>query len=120
MGGKIINVDGISKAGPYSHATMAGGFVFLSGMVGDGSTLREQLLSAVKKVETVLQKAGLGLEDVIKVTVYLSSPELFNQLNEAYKEAFKGNEPARTTVIALPPLKGALIEVDVIAFKDKD
>ncbi len=116
---KRINVDDLPKAGPYSHAVMAGNVLFVSGMVGEGATVQEQLTSAMARAEKILKRAGMGLEDVVKVTLYISSQELFQQLNEAYKAVFKGNEPARTTVIAQPPVKGALVEIDIIAFKQR-
>jgi 2-iminobutanoate/2-iminopropanoate deaminase len=53
---------------------------------------------------------------VVKVTVYLSRPEDFNDMNQVYSEFFVKEPPARATVAAQIPGKRALLEIDVIAY----
>lgn len=114
---EYINVDELGKAGPYSHAVAADGMLFISGMIGDGSTVSEQLASAFKKVDMILSRAGMTRDNIVKVTVYLSDSKLFSEMNQEYSRLFSERRPARTTVIAQPPVNGALIEIDVIASK---
>jgi 2-iminobutanoate/2-iminopropanoate deaminase len=52
----------------------------------------------------------------VKATVYLTKAEHFTEMNEVYREFFKNEPPARTTVVTQLPVKGALIEIDFIAF----
>ena len=110
-----INVDGLAKAGPYVHAVAADGMMFISGMIGEGLTVSEQLISAFEKVDKVLSSKGMGRNNIVKVTVYLRESRLFSEMNEEYSRLFPEKSPARTTIIAMPPVSDALLEVEVIA-----
>src|SRR6516165_9179323 len=83
---------------PYSHAVVAGGFVFVSGQIpvrpgGDptevaGQTMQEQTRQALRNVKTILEAAGSSLDKVVKVTVLLVRTDLCKEMNEAYAEFF--------------------------------
>lgn len=93
---------------PFSKAARAGGFVFLSGQIplgADGAPLRgtieEQTAAVLERVEAALAQAGSGIEDVVRVTVWLSDLALFARFNAVYAEWFKAPHlPARSTVEA--------------------
>lgn len=113
--------------------------VFVSGQLADvvkpdaapGSSERygdtaTQVASVLGKIRAELEKAGLGLGDVVKMNVFLvGDPALggsmdFVGLMRAYSVAFGtatgGRLPARTTVqVAALPLPGALVEIVVVA-----
>ncbi|MGB9727465.1 MAG: RidA family protein [Nitrososphaeria archaeon] len=108
--------------GPYSQAIKAGNFLFISGQgpidpkTGkkvDGD-IKEQTRQVLENIKNILEAAGLTLESVVKVNVYLKSINDFPKMNEVYKEYFRSNYPARTTVQAVPPADMD-IEIDVIA-----
>lgn len=113
---EIIEVDGLPKAGPYSLAVRYENIVFLSGQTGDGSVFAEQFKNAMNKVSKILSEAGSGLENVLKVTVYLANSSNFSEMNSLYGEYFKSNFPARTTVIVSFPNNKIMVEIDVIAY----
>lgn len=110
--------------GPYSQAVRIGNMVFVSGQLGvDPSTgklikdnVELQIRRAFMNVVSILEAAGCSLSKVVKVTVYLKDPSYFKVMNEVYVEFFKDHKPARTTVIASPPIDEAVVEVDVIAY----
>jgi len=120
---KPISTDAAPKpVAAYSQATVAGGFVFTAGQVGvdpvsgtlvDGLTAQAE--RAFSNVRTILAAGGCAVEDVVKVTIFLTDMTKFAEVNKVY-EAFVGNaRPARTTVgVSALPL-GALIEIDAIA-----
>ncbi|MEM0054003.1 MAG: RidA family protein [Nitrososphaeria archaeon] len=108
--------------GPYSQAIKAGNFLFISGqgpidpktgkkIVGD---IKEQTRQVLENIKSILEAAGLTLENVVKVNVYLKNMNDFPKMNEVYKEYFKTNPPARTTVQAIPPAD-IDVEIDAIA-----
>jgi 2-iminobutanoate/2-iminopropanoate deaminase len=68
-------------------------------------------------LEAVLRAAGMGMNDVVRTTVYLTDLGDFPVLNEVYETRFRDPFPARVTVgvSALP--KGARVEMDAIAVK---
>jgi 2-iminobutanoate/2-iminopropanoate deaminase len=118
---KTVTADrGPAPAGPYSHAVVANGFVFISGQgpvnpetgtMPDAFT--DQVRQTFKNVQTILEAAGSRLDDVVKVNAYVTDLTRFAEFNDVYKEFFRDNPPARTTVATA--LLGILVEVDCIA-----
>ena len=122
-----ITVDGdrLGKPlGPYSHAAIAAGLAFISGqgardpktdaMVQGG--IREQTDQSMRNVLTILNSVGLDFTDVVKVNAYLSDIKDFREFNEAYGRWFGGTAPpARTTLQAVLPREGMLVEIELIA-----
>ena len=114
-------VEGAAKpAGPYSHAVVANGFVFVSGQgpvdpatsaVPDG--FADQVRQTLRNLQTILRGVGAELRDVVKINAYLSDVTRFREYNEVYKEFFTADPPARTTVGS--QLVGIQVEIDCIA-----
>jgi len=119
----IVSEKAPKPVGPYSQAIKIGNLVFVSGqgpvdpktgkiVSGD---VREQTKRTFENIEAILNAAGLTLEHIVKVSVFLKNINDFSRMNEVYATLFKREPPARTTVQANLPLEGMLIEVDVIA-----
>ena len=121
MNRETITADNApTPAGPYSHAVVAGGFVYVSGQgpvqpeTGEmPDAFAEQVRQTLGNLKTILEAAGSGLEHVVKVNAYVTDLTRFSEFNEVYKEFFQDAPPARTTVATA--LLGILVEVDCIA-----
>ena len=121
---KVIQTDKAPKAiGPYSQAIQAGNLLFLSGQIpldpktgelrkGDVCQQTKQVLENIKGL---LESQGLGMEDVIKVTIFLKDMGNFNQVNEVYATYFSSSPPARSTVEVAKLPRDAEIEIEAIA-----
>ena len=117
--------DYVKPLGPYSHAVVANGFVFVSGQTGlkpggapgeyAGPTVQDQTRQAVRNIETILKDLGLALGDVVRATVYLANPADFKAMNEAYKEFFPEEPPARSVARLGAEVPGLLVTIDAIA-----
>ena len=118
---KTVMADkGPAPAGPYSHAVVANGFVFISGQGPVNpetgampDAFADQVRQTFKNVQTILEAAGSSLEDVVMVNAYVTDLTRFAEFNDVYKEFFQNDPPARTTVATA--LLGILVEVDCIA-----
>ncbi|GIG23596.1 reactive intermediate/imine deaminase [Cellulomonas chitinilytica] len=116
-----------AAVGPYSHAATAGGLLFLSGQTPiDPTTGRlvdgdvaVQTRRALDNLDAVLRAAGGGLDDVVKVNVYLTSMDDFAAMNQAYADVFTEPFPARTTVAVAGLPLGARVEVEAVAAIDR-
>lgn len=116
-----------SPIGPYSQGVKVGPLLFISGQgplnqkTGKKASggIREQTRQVMENIDSILEAAGFSLENVVKVTVFLRNMRDFSGMNEVYREYFKSNPPARTTVRATPPGDIA-IEIDVIAYLDRE
>lgn len=112
-----------AAAGPYSHATVAGNFVFVSGqgpMAPDGSGPRRdsfetEVRQTLDNVKTILEAAGCGMGDVVRTNVYLSDMNNFAEMNAIYQEYFPSEPPARTTIQAGRLPLDFRIEIDCVA-----
>ncbi|HEX6970916.1 MAG TPA: Rid family detoxifying hydrolase [Limnochordia bacterium] len=108
--------------GPYSQGLRAGPFVFVSGQgpidpqTGEvvGKTIEEQTERTLENVRAILQAAGARMDQVVKVTAYLSRMEDFAAYNRVYERFFQPPRPCRTTVGA--QLSRILVEIDAIAY----
>jgi 2-iminobutanoate/2-iminopropanoate deaminase len=109
--------------GPYSQAIRAEGrLIFLSGQIclrPDGTLVegdvREQAEQVMKNLRGVLESAGLGFGNVVKTTIFLSSMEHFQTVNEVYGSVFDGPPPARSTVAVAGLPRGVDVEIEAIA-----
>jgi 2-iminobutanoate/2-iminopropanoate deaminase len=109
--------------GAYSQAIRAGDFVFISGqgpldpatLEVRGTTVEEQTELTLRNVEAIARSAGGSLRDVVKVSAFLSSIELFPAFNAAYERIFDFEpRPARTTTGA--QLRNILVEIDAVLY----
>jgi len=110
-----------APVGAYSQAVRHGGLVFVSGQLGmdtegrlaEGAAAQAGL--ALDNLEAVLSAAGLGMDSVLKVTVYLADMEDFGKVNDVYAGRFGRPYPARAAVEVSALPKGALVEVEAVA-----
>jgi 2-iminobutanoate/2-iminopropanoate deaminase len=116
----VMAEKGPKPAGPYSHAVVANGFVFISGqgpVDAETNTMpdafADQVRQTLRNVQTILEAAGTSLDNVVKVNAYVTDLTRFQEFNEVYEEFFQQDSPARTTVGA--SLLGFLVEVDCVA-----
>ena len=114
-----INLKDIPKGGPYSHAVINNGIVYLSGQTGNIAgkqlTFREQFNNTVEKIVKILEASGSSLDKVIKVSVFLSKPEFFQEMNDLFGKHFGKEPPVRTTIVSGFTSPEVLVELDVTA-----
>jgi 2-iminobutanoate/2-iminopropanoate deaminase len=121
---KIISTDRAPAAiGPYSQAVDTGDLVFVAGQIPiyppEGKIVVDDVTGQTRQVlenlKEILNAAGLGMENVIKATVFLASMDDFQEMNKVYSEYFSNEPPARAAVeVAALPL-GARVEIEAIA-----
>jgi 2-iminobutanoate/2-iminopropanoate deaminase len=122
---RAVSTTGAPAAiGPYSQGIAVDGLVFCSGQIGLDPTSGElvegveaQADRALRNLAAILDAAGLGLADVVKTTVFLADIGDFAAVNAVYARHIADPPPARSTfaVGALP--RGALVEIDAIAYR---
>ena len=113
--------------GPYSQAVKAGDTVYLAGQIPlipetmtlESGDMRAQIRRVFENLGAVAQAAGGGLQDMVKLNVYLTDLAHFPLVNEVMAQYFREPYPARAAVgvAALP--KGAAVEMDAIMVLDK-
>lgn len=118
MNNKHVVVEGLGRGGPYSHAVIAGEFVFISGQTGKTdkniNDFKGQFREAMERINKIAQAVGKSIKDIVKVNVYIKDKSYFKELNEVFEEYFKDSPPARTTLVTDFVDNGILVEIDVI------
>lgn len=120
---QAIHTDGAPNAiGTYSQAIRAGGTVYLSGqiplvpetmkLVSGGA--EHQIRQVFDNLTAVAEAAGGTLDDVVKLTVYLTDLGDFPVVNEIMAEYFIEPYPARAAIGVAQLPKGATVEMDAI------
>ena len=120
-----INGLGIPEAnGPYSQGTTAGRLVFAAGQIAYDPDDARRLLTGdvaaqtsriIDIIETILGEVGCTLADVAQTTVYLTSIDDMDAMNEVYRMRFPSPAPARAVVAVSALPMGALVEMDCVA-----
>jgi 2-iminobutanoate/2-iminopropanoate deaminase len=121
----IATAGAPAAIGPYSQAVIAGDFVFTAGQIAldpnsmelVGSNVTDQTERVFANLTAVLEAAGLGLQDVVKATVFLVDMADFAAMNEVYGKHFGNHKPARSAVQVAALPKNALVEIEAVALK---
>ena len=115
-----------SPAGHYSQAMIHGDTVYVSGLlpvqkgveINPGLSFDEQVEIVFNNLKQILEEAGSSLNQVIKVTVYITDISLWPAFNQLYSNIFGNHKPARV-VVPVPELHyGFKIEVEAVAAVD--
>ena len=125
MSRREIRVGGLAE--PISHftdAVLAGGFLHVSGIVAvdgegrlvGGEDVVAQTRQVFENMRAVLEAAGCGFEDVVKVTVFLTDVDDRARINPVRIEVFGDVRPA-STLVEVPRLavEGAKVEIECVA-----
>ena len=113
-----------AAVGPYCHAKQVGNTLYTSGQIGLIPSTGElpqgveaQAAQAMDNLKAVLRAAGMGMEDVVKTTVFLTDINDFAAINAIYATYFPSDPPARSCVQAAALPKAALFEIEAVAAK---
>ena len=121
----ISTTNAPAAIGPYSQGVADAGTLYCSGQIGlDPATgvlaepFEAQARRAFANLKAVIEAAGGKLENVMKVTIFLTTMDDFPKVNEVMCEYFASPYPARScfAVAGLP--KGARVEVEAIVHLD--
>ncbi len=119
---KVITLPSTSQL-PYSPAVRAGEYIFVSGQTGyrdwtgnEVTGIEAQTKQCFENIKLVLQASASSLDDIVKVTVFLSDAGDFARMNEVYKSYFPKVPPARSTIQAGMVLPGMLVEIECIVY----
>ena len=125
MKAQKITLPGLARLPAFCHAVIAGDFIYLSGTLGtkpnsmelvEGGTAAETR-RILEIFDEILASCNAGLDDLIKVNVFLHDMSTFDQMNEAYLSVIGDDPPARITVGKADLALGAAVEIDAVAYK---
>lgn len=120
---EVTASDAPAPSGGYSQGITAGSLLFLSGQgpfdpAGElvGPSIEAQVRQVFANLDAVARAAGATLQDAVRVGVYLSDLEHFDEMDRVYREIFAEPRPARTTIQTA--LVGFDVEADAVVLLD--
>lgn len=124
MSNTIINTRmAPAPIGPYSQAVQTGQLLFISGQIcidpesGElmNKDIKQETEQVMHNLSAILQEAGLGFDNVVKTTIFITDMNRFAEMNEVYGKFFKSSFPARETVQVSALPKFVNVEISMIA-----
>lgn len=116
----VATTQAPAAIGTYSQAITLGNLIFCSGQIGldpvkmslvDGR-IEAQARQAFANLGAIAQAAGGSLDDVVKLTVFLTDLQDYSDLNRIMSEFFSAPFPARSVVQVSGLPRGACVEVE--------
>lgn len=108
--------------GPFTEAVRVDGLLFLSGMIGNDSTGRvvpggigAETKQTLENIKAALSRNGLGMDRVVKCTVFLATIAEWEAMNQVYATYFPANKPARSAIGNAELVRNARVEIECIA-----
>lgn len=119
----IYTESGPLQGAPYTPAVRVGPWIFVSGQIPlDPATSRvvegdfeEQVRQCLRNLAAILKQEGLGLDHVVKTTIFLLDLNDFGTLNKIYGAYFTGIKPARSTVQVTRLPLDVRVEIEAVA-----
>jgi enamine deaminase RidA (YjgF/YER057c/UK114 family) len=107
-----MTTSAAAQDGSFAPARRAGGFVYVSSVRGSEAKgdIKAQTKRALENLDARLKQAGSSLASAAKINVFLRNPADFAAMNEVYREFWKQDMPARTTIVSASADPGALVE----------
>ena len=119
----IHSKDAPAAIGTYSQAVRAGETLYISGQIGfDPVTMQlvegidAQIDRVFRNIAAIAAAADLSLEQVVRMTVYLTDLAHFARVNEVMARYLREPYPARVAIGVASLPRGALVEIDAILY----
>lgn len=109
---------------PFSPGILVDGTLYVSGTMGSDpktgkfpDSFEGEMKQALDSIGAVLKAAGMGYQDVVSVTVFLTDMDLFQRMNAVYTTYFHDPLPTRSTVGVAKLAAAGHVEITVTARK---
>lgn len=118
-----LNLAHSGKTLPYSDAVISGDSLYISGQLGINHTTADfteagfesEVRQAMNNIGIILNKNRLGFNNLVSVTIYLTSMENYTTTNSIYSTYFQNNFAARVCIAVKELPRKANIEIAAIA-----
>ncbi len=121
----VRSSDAPEPIGPYSQAVWAGNTLYISGQIAlnpasgqvVGDNVEEETHQVMQNIAAILKQAGLGFDNLVKCSIFVSDLNNFNLINQVYGSYLGTEPPARETVEVRRLPKDVKVEISCIAIK---
>lgn len=106
----------------YSRAVKVADTLYISGTIGMDyaanhmpESATEQLHQIIKNFQLPLERAGATLKDIVQITTYVTTPEVFAEVGPVMGEIFGAAPPANAALVVNFPVPGVKVEISAVA-----
>ena len=121
-GPRVEFLPGTANLGPFSEAVRVDGLLFLSGRIGTDGTgqlvaggIAAETRQTLENIRAALARNGVGMDRVVKCTVFLADIGEWPAMNEVYRTYFPQTRPARSALGNATLVRNARVEIECIA-----
>lgn len=120
----IVPANGAKPVGPYSPGLLVGDYLYASGQgVRDKDGVEPEGLAAqtrqcLENVKAIVEAAGLTMEHVVHMQLYLEKMSWLAEVDRVYAEYFPKNPPARVVIGTAKMPTDTTVEMTVVATRD--
>jgi 2-iminobutanoate/2-iminopropanoate deaminase len=120
----IFSPNAPAPIGPYNQATLANGTLYVSGQIpinpanGElvSGDIKKETAQVMENLKAILNAAGIGFEEVLKCSIFMTDMNNYAAINEVYASYFNDETaPAREAVQVSALPKGVDVEISCIA-----
>ena len=120
----IFSPNAPAPIGPYNQATLANGTLYVSGQIpinpanGElvSGDIKKETAQVMENLKAILNAAGIGFEEVLKCSIFMTDMNNYAAINEVYASYFNDDSaPAREAVQVSALPKGVDVEISCIA-----
>ena len=124
----IFIVDAPRPLATYSQAILIDNTLYISGQIGidpyTGKFVEEgpvaQLKQIMENIRAILKEADMDFTHIVKVSLFLSDMQLYNDINQVYAAYFEHDPPARETIAVAGLPKNADVDISCIAVRSTE
>jgi 2-iminobutanoate/2-iminopropanoate deaminase len=113
---------GNPAAPPFSQAVLVGDTLYVAGHIGLDPATQQAVANVDGEARAVMdatkqavEAAGLGMDDLVSVTIYCTDLDLYDGFNAIYRSYFHGHFPARAFIGVSRLVRGAHFEIAAVA-----
>lgn len=121
---KTINISDAPKPiAPYSQAILANGTLYVSGQIAidpytgnlNNDSIKTQTQQIMSNIKVILKETGMDFSNIVKCSIFLSSMDIYGEVNEIYGNYFPENPPAREAFAVAGLPKNVDVKISCIA-----
>ena len=124
IGERIYSGSPYEEKAGYARAVVCDGWVFVSGTTGFDPDTKEfpedvesQCENCFRNITRALAQAGAGLDDLVRVLIFVATPQEFERIMPIIRKYCYAARPANTTVFAQLVEPHMRVEIEAIARK---
>src|SRR5688572_11552288 len=121
---KVISPPSATVVGPYTPGIIAGDFLYVSGQGARNAqgkfaeSTQDQVSDCLKNLQSIIEAAGLTMQHVVYMQVYVNDPAKFADVDPVWQKFFPKDPPARAMLGVFKMPTDTPVEINAHVVRD--